>query len=85
MVKDHEELLRRLSIQDDALVDSVVALLTAGVMSVDEARAVVLNLPPQSIEQALADLMTPPSAGASPAQGNGFVQPLRPTSTTSGI
>ena len=67
------------------LVDSVVALLAAGVMSVDEARAVVLNLPPQSIEQALADLMTPPSAGASPAQGNGFVQPLRPTSTTSGI
>lgn len=64
------------------LVDSVVALITAGVMTVDEARAVVLNLPPQSIEQALADLMTPPSAGASPAQGNGFLAALRPTSTT---
>ena len=66
------------------LVDSVVALLTAGVMTVDEARAIVLNLPPQSIEQALADLMTPPSAGASPAQGNGFINSLRPLSTTSG-
>ena len=63
------------------LVDSVAALIQAGVMTVDEARAVVLNLPPQSIEQALADLMTPPSAGASPAQGNGFLGSLRPTST----
>jgi phage portal protein BeeE len=65
------------------LVDSVVALLTAGVMTIDEARAIVLNMPPQSVEQALADLMTPPSAGASPAQTNGFLAALRPTTSTS--
>jgi len=65
------------------LVDSYVALVGAGMATAEEARAVVLSLPPQSVEDALAALTTPPSAGASPAQANGNVMSLRPTSAAS--
>ena len=65
------------------LVESVVALAEAGVMSLEEIRAVVLNLPPQEAQAALADLITPPSAGASPAQQPPNVTALRPTSSAS--
>ena len=63
------------------LVDGVAALVAAGIITVEESRALVLGLPPQAPEDALADLMTPPSAGASPAQGNGNLVSLRPTSS----
>jgi HK97 family phage portal protein len=65
------------------LVDGAVALVGAGLLTVEEARAIVLNLPPEEAGAALADLLAPPSAGASPAQGNGNVAQLRPTSTAS--
>ena len=66
------------------LVESYVALVTAGLMTLEEARTVVLGLPPaESQEDALLDLSTPPSAGASPAQSNGSVVSLRPTTATS--
>lgn len=63
------------------LVESAVALVTAGILSLEEARQLVLGLPPEAPADALADLSTPPSAGASPAQGNGTLIPLRPTSS----
>jgi phage portal protein BeeE len=65
------------------LVESYVALVENGLITQEEARAVVLGLPPQSAPEALADLTTPPSAGASPAQGNGSVVALRPTTSGS--
>jgi HK97 family phage portal protein len=68
------------------LVESYTALVEAGIMSVEEARTVVLGLPPsESQADALLDLSTPPSAGASPAQSNGSVVSLRPTTATSSI
>jgi HK97 family phage portal protein len=63
------------------LVEGAVALITAGLFSVEEARAIVLGLPPEAPLDAIADLLSPPSAGASPAQGNGNVAQLRPMST----
>jgi HK97 family phage portal protein len=65
------------------LVDGWVALVEAGLATQEEFRTVVLGLPPQAQEDALAALATPPSAGASPAQGNGSVVALRPTSAGS--
>ncbi len=65
------------------LVTSVVALVTAGLVTADEARTIVLGLPPGETDaDALMDISTPPSAGASPAQGNGRLVPLRPTGST---
>jgi HK97 family phage portal protein len=65
------------------LVDGWVALVAAGLASAEEFRTVVLGLPPSAQEEALAALSTPPSAGASPAQQNGSVVSLRPTSSAS--
>lgn len=63
------------------LVEGWVALVTAGLATVEEARQVVMGLPPEATADALADLATPPSAGASPAQSNGNLISLRPTSS----
>lgn len=58
-------------------VQAVAKLVEDGVVSVPEARA-ILGLPVEEQGAALADLMTPPSAGASPAQQPPSVIPLRP-------
>jgi HK97 family phage portal protein len=65
------------------LVDGWVALVAAGLATTEEFRTVVLGLPPEAAEEALAALSTPPSAGASPAQANGSVVSLRPTTIQS--
>jgi HK97 family phage portal protein len=62
------------------LVDGWVALVSAGLATVEEFRTVVLGLPAQEAADALALLSTPPSAGASPAQPASVVA-LRPTSS----
>lgn len=59
------------------LVDGWTAMEAAGMVTRDEFRAVVLGLPPETPEDALADLMQPPVAETSGVTGN--VQPLRPT------
>jgi len=51
----------------EELVASVAVLAEKGIISSEEARA-ILRLPVEAQPDALADLMTPPSAGASPAQ-----------------
>jgi len=65
------------------LVEAFAKLVEVGAVDLNELRAVVLNLPPQEVQQALEDLVTPPSAGASPAQQPPNVTALRPTSTVS--
>ena len=67
------------------LVTGWVALKGAGLVTDEEFRTVVLGLPPESSAEALADLSTPPSAGASPAQANGSVVALRPTTEVSNL
>ena len=63
----------------DELVASVTALVEAGTITNEEARA-ILRLPVEAEPDALADLMTPPSAGASPAQQQAAtVVSLRPS------
>ena len=64
------------------LVTSVAKLIESSVLTVEEGR-VILGLPLEDQLEALADLMTPPSAGASPAQQPASVVALRPTSTGS--
>jgi phage portal protein BeeE len=60
---------------------SVAKLVEDGVVSIEEAR-VMLRLPPQQGADALVDMMTPPSAGASPAQQQSpTVVSLRPTAS----
>jgi HK97 family phage portal protein len=49
-------------------VTSWLDLLKEGVVSIDEVRAAILHLPPSTEGEALDELSTPPSAGASPAQ-----------------
>ena len=66
----------------DELVQAVAKLVEDGVVSVEEARA-MLRLPIEQQPDVLADLMTPPSAGASPAQQPPGVVALRPTSSVS--
>lgn len=51
----------------DELVLAVSKLVEQGIVTLEEARA-ILRLPVGEQQAALADLMTPPSAGASPAQ-----------------
>lgn len=59
----------------------VASLIAAGVITPQEGRA-ILGLPIESEPEALADLMTPPSAGASPAQqSSSTVVSLRPTAS----
>jgi HK97 family phage portal protein len=66
------------------LVDAWVALKDAGVVTIDEVRAAVLSLPPQTEGEALADILTPPTASASPAQQqSASVVALRPTGVSS--
>ena len=60
-------------------VKAWVMLEQAGIVSTDEVRAAILSLPPASQGEALAELTTPPSASASPAQSASVVA-LRPTS-----
>jgi len=64
------------------LVQAVAKLIESGVLTTDEGR-VILGLPLEQQLDALADLMTPPSAGASPAKQPARVVELRPTSTGS--
>jgi HK97 family phage portal protein len=62
------------------LADALAKLVPAGILSTEEARTILLNAPPEGV--ALADLATPPSAGASPAQiPSTSVVALRPTGT----
>jgi HK97 family phage portal protein len=62
----------------EEMVQSVAELVEKGVISAEEARA-ILRLPPGQGPEDLADLMTPPSAGASPAQqSSSTVVSLRP-------
>jgi len=63
----------------DELVLAVSKLVEQGIVSLEEARA-ILRLPVEQQPDALADLMTPPSAGASPAQQQAAtVVSLRPS------
>jgi len=66
----------------DELVTAHATLVAAGIETVEEARAIVLGLSPQSAADAVDTLLTPPSAGASPAQ-NGNLVSLRPTAAGS--
>jgi HK97 family phage portal protein len=62
------------------MVEAWVKLQGAGIVTNDETRAAVLNLPPQPEDEALADILTPPTASASPAQQqSASVVALRPT------
>ena len=63
------------------LADALSKLTAAGILTAEEARIIILNAPPEGA--ALADLATPPSAGASPAQIPSNVAALRPTGTIS--
>ena len=68
------------------LVDGWVAMVGAGLATMEQFQTVVLNLPVEAqadANLALAALSTPPSAGASPAQANGNLVSLRPTSAGS--
>jgi HK97 family phage portal protein len=66
------------------LVDAWIKLSAEGIVTIDEVRAAVLNLPPQSEGEALADILTPPTASASPAQQqSASVVALRPTGVSS--
>jgi len=65
------------------LVDAYAVLVDKGIVTAEEARAAVLSMPPQAPEDAINAFLTPPSAGASPAQGNGNLVPLRPSSSAS--
>lgn len=61
------------------LADTVTKLIEAGVIVAQEGRA-ILGLPVEEATDALMDLLTPPSAGASPAQQqSAAVVALRPT------
>ena len=63
----------------EELVASVATLVTQGIVTNEEARA-ILRLPVEAQPEALADLMTPPSAGASPVQQQAAtVVSLRPS------
>jgi HK97 family phage portal protein len=62
----------------DSMVESVATLVKEQVISAEEGRA-ILRLPSEAAADALIDLMTPPSAGASPAQQPEGVVALRPT------
>jgi HK97 family phage portal protein len=57
-----------------------IILAEMGAGSVEEFRAAVLNLPPMEQAEAIQELLTPPSAGASPAQQSPSVVELRPAS-----
>ena len=64
----------------EELIASVTALVEKGVVSIPEARA-ILRLPVEEEASSLEDLMTPPSAGASPTQQpSAQVVSLRPNS-----
>jgi len=64
------------------LIDGWVSLVEKGLTTPEQFQTVVLGVPPgQALD--LADFATPPSAGASPAQSNGTVTQLRPTSAAS--
>jgi HK97 family phage portal protein len=61
-------------------VTSWLDLLKGGVVTVDEVRAAILQLPPLEQGPALEELTEPPSAAAGPADTDlGVVQELRPT------
>lgn len=63
----------------EELVLAVSKLVEQSIVSLEEARA-ILRLPVEQAPDALADLMTPPSAGASPAQQQAAtVVSLRPS------
>jgi HK97 family phage portal protein len=61
------------------LVVAVTKLVEDGIITVEEAR-VLLRLPAEQAQEALQQLLTPPSAGASPAQQPPSVIELRPQS-----
>jgi HK97 family phage portal protein len=66
------------------MVEAWIKLQAAGNVSANEVRAAVLNLPPQPEDEALADILTPPTASASPAQQqSASVVALRPTGVVS--
>jgi len=54
-----------------------------GAASVDEFRASVLRLPPQSEQESLDDMLVPPVAATSSDGGDSTVTPLRPTQEVS--
>ena len=59
--------------------DVVVSLVEKGVLSVEEARATLLNIRPDAAENAIEGFLTPGSAGASPELNPSQVLQLRPT------
>lgn len=66
------------------LVDGWATLVEKGLATVEQFQTAVLGVPPGQ-QPDLADMATPPSAGASPAQGNGRLVPLRPTTSNSSV
>lgn len=64
-------------------VQTWLAMVEKGVVSVDEMRAAILHLRPLAEGPALDELTEPPTAAASPSdQPDGVVQTLRPTMVT---
>ena len=61
------------------MIDALAAALAAGMITQEEARLIAFNLPPQSPEESIVDLTTPPSAHGSPADQTASVVELRPT------
>lgn len=61
------------------LVEAWAMAVEKGLVSAEEARVAIFKLPPQSPEESIMDLATPPSAGATPAQQPASVVALRPT------
>jgi len=60
-------------------VEAWTAAVAAGLVTAEEARVAVFKLPPQSPEDSIVDLSTPPSANASPADQTASVVELRPS------
>jgi HK97 family phage portal protein len=64
------------------LADSLAMLVEKGILTIDESRAILLGFGPADSDP-IAEILTPPSAGASPAQQPSSVVPLRPTQAVS--
>jgi HK97 family phage portal protein len=64
------------------LAESLAMLVEKGLLSIEEARAILLGFDPSDPDP-VAEILTPPSAGASPAQQPSSVVTLRPTQAVS--
>jgi hypothetical protein len=63
-------------------VESLAQMAEKGVLQVEEIRALLLGIAPTDTDP-IEEILTPPSAGASPSQQPSSVVPLRPTQVVS--